>query len=161
MSSVLVSEEQQPETNWGSWSLEKRAQCSVPSVVSFSALPAYCWARASRLKHLGSPEVWQPKHGNRIYCPFKKLQLVFFFFKWKWKSLSRVQLLWPHVIYSPWDSPGQNTGVGSLSLLQGIVPTQGSNPELPHCRHILYQLSHKGSPIFFLIKFKNNRSPNL
>ena len=41
----------------------------------------------------------------------------------------------------PWNSPGQNTGVGSLSLLQGIFPTQGSNPGLPHCRRILYQLS--------------------
>ena len=48
-------------------------------------------------------------------------------------------------IYSPWNSPGQNTGVGSLSLLQGIFPTQGSNPGLPHCRQTLYQLSHKGS----------------
>ena len=45
-----------------------------------------------------------------------------------------------------WDSPGQNTGVGSCSLLQGIFPTQGSNPGLPHCRWILYQMSHKGSP---------------
>ena len=44
------------------------------------------------------------------------------------------------------ESPGQNTGVGSLSLLQGIFPTQGSNPGLPHCRWILFQLSHKGSP---------------
>ena len=40
----------------------------------------------------------------------------------------------------------QNTGVGSLSLLQGIFPTQGLNPGLPHCRQILYQLSHKRSP---------------
>ena len=54
--------------------------------------------------------------------------------------------LHPHGLYSPWNSPGQNTGVGSLSLLQGIFPTQGSNPGLPHCRQILYQLSHKGSP---------------
>ena len=53
--------------------------------------------------------------------------------------------LLPHGLYSPWNSPGQNTGVGSLSLLQGIFPTQRSNPGLPHCRH-LYQLSHKGSP---------------
>ena len=52
----------------------------------------------------------------------------------------------PHGLYSPWDSPGQNTGVGSLSLLQGIFPTQGSNPGLPHCRWILHQLSHRGSP---------------
>jgi len=47
---------------------------------------------------------------------------------------------------TPWSSPGQNTGVGSLSLLQGIFPTQGSNPGLPHCGQILYQLSHEGSP---------------
>ena len=47
---------------------------------------------------------------------------------------------------NPWNSPGQNTRVGSLSLLQGILPTQGSNPGLLHCRAILYQLSHKGSP---------------
>ena len=40
--------------------------------------------------------------------------------------------LWPHWLYSPWNSPGQNTGVGSLSLLQGIFPTQGLNPGLPH-----------------------------
>ena len=52
----------------------------------------------------------------------------------------------PHGPYSQWNSPGQNTGVGSLSFLQGIFPTQASNPGLPHCRRILYQLSHKGSP---------------
>ena len=46
----------------------------------------------------------------------------------------------------PWNSPGQNTGVGSLSLLQGIVPAQGSNPGLPQCGQSLYQLSHQGSP---------------
>ena len=49
-----------------------------------------------------------------------------------------------HELYSPWDSPGQNTGVSSLSLLQGIFPTQGSNPGLWHCRQVLYKLSHKG-----------------
>ena len=53
--------------------------------------------------------------------------------------------LWPHGLHSPWNSPGRNTGVGSLSLLQGIFPTQGSNPGLLHCRQIFYQLSHKGS----------------
>ena len=41
------------------------------------------------------------------------------------------------------DSPGKNTGVGCHALLQGIFPTQGSNPGLPHCRWILYCLSHK------------------
>ena len=53
--------------------------------------------------------------------------------------------LQPHGLYSPWDSPGQNTGVGSLSLLQGIFPNQRKNPGLLHCRQILYQLSHKGN----------------
>ena len=52
----------------------------------------------------------------------------------------------PHGLLIPWNSPGQNTGVGTLSLLQGIFPTQGLNLGLPHCRRILYQLSHKGSP---------------
>ena len=57
-----------------------------------------------------------------------------------------------HELYSPWNSPGQNAGVGSLSLLQGIFPTQGSNTGLPHCRQILYQLSHKGSLVLDIAK---------
>ena len=52
--------------------------------------------------------------------------------------------LWPHGL--SWNSPGQNTGAGSLSLLQGIFPIQGSNPGLLHCKQILYQPNHKGSP---------------
>ena len=44
--------------------------------------------------------------------------------------------LQPHGLYSPWNSPGQNTGVDSCSVLQGIFPTQGSNPCLPHCSQI-------------------------
>ena len=57
--------------------------------------------------------------------------------------------VWPHGLHSPCNAPGQNTKVGSLSLLQGIFPTQESNPgpPVPHCRRIiLYQLSHQGSP---------------
>ena len=46
----------------------------------------------------------------------------------------------------PWDSPGRNTGVGCHVLFQGIFPTQGSNPGLPHCSRILYHLNHQGSP---------------
>ena len=59
----------------------------------------------------------------------------------------------PHGLYNPWNSPGQDTGVScpfsrvssqpkSPGDLQGIIP----NPGLPHCRQILYQLSHEGSP---------------
>ena len=54
--------------------------------------------------------------------------------------------LGPGGLYSPWNSPGQNTGVDSLSLLQGIFQTQESNSGLLHCRRVLYQLSHQGSP---------------
>ena len=70
-------------------------------------------------------------------------------FSWKCESESPSVVsnsLWPHGLYSPWNSLGQRTGAGSRSLLQGISPTQGSNPGLLHCRWILYQLSHKGSP---------------
>ena len=54
--------------------------------------------------------------------------------------------LWPNGLYNPWNSPGQNTGMGSLSLLQQIIPPQGLNTGVLHCRWILCQLSHKGSP---------------
>ena len=54
--------------------------------------------------------------------------------------------LQPHGLYSPWNSPGQNTGVGRLSLLQGIFPIQGLNLGLLHCRYLPYHLSHQGSP---------------
>ena len=53
----------------------------------------------------------------------------------------------PCGLYSPWNSPGQNTGVGNLSLLQGIFPTQESNQGLLHCSQILYQLSYEGNPM--------------
>ena len=67
--------------------------------------------------------------------------------KRKWSESHSVMSdsLWPCGLYSPWTSPGQNTGVGSLFLLQGILPIQGLNPGLPHCRQILCQLSHHGS----------------
>ena len=70
--------------------------------------------------------------------------------QWKWsESCSIMSDPWgPHGLYNPWNSPGQNTGEGCLSLLQGIFPTQGLNPGLPHCRQILYQLSHNWSPQF-------------
>ena len=65
------------------------------------------------------------RNGSLLLCKIRKV---------KWK------------LYSPWNSPGQNTWVGSCSLLQGVFPTQGWSPGLPHCKQILYQLSHQGSP---------------
>ena len=53
--------------------------------------------------------------------------------------------LWPARLLCSWDSSGKNTGVSSHSIFQGLFPIQGSNPGLPPCRQILYQLSHKGS----------------
>ena len=69
-----------------------------------------------------------------------------FFAEWKWKVKVKVTqlcltLCYP-MGYSPWNSPGQTTEVGSLFLLQGIFPNQGMNPGLLPCRQILYQLSH-------------------
>ena len=52
--------------------------------------------------------------------------------------------------YSPWNFPGQNTGVGSLSLLQWIFPTQESNQGLPHCRQVLFQLSYQTRSLHLL-----------
>ena len=66
----------------------------------------------------------------------------------KWSETRSVvsNSLQPHGLYSPWDSLGQNTGMGIHSLLQGIFPTQRSNQGLLHCRWILYQLIHERSP---------------
>ena len=72
--------------------------------------------------------------------------------KVKVKSLSPVRLFatsWAVActrLLHPWDFLGKSTGVGCHFLLQGIFPSQGSNPGLPHCRQMLYHLSHQGSP---------------
>ena len=79
-----------------------------------------------------------------FFFHFKLFILYFFFILMAWKKscvqpesescsvMSDSSLL--QGLYSPWNSPGQNTWVGSLSLLQGIFPTQGSTPGLLHCR---------------------------
>ena len=84
-----------------------------------------------------------------LYEPIPIINFLFYVFKYTSVSISisycfcfsgKVK------VAHPWNSPGQKTGVGGLSLLHGIFPTQGSNLGLPHCRQIFYQLSHKGSP---------------
>ena len=89
----------------------------------------------------GRRQVWGCSKGcvlNRLRCPCDNYVET----ESKRESDSVVSnSLQLHGLYSPWNSPGQNTGVGSLSLLQGIFPTQGSNPGLPQCRWILYQLN--------------------
>ena len=55
------------------------------------------------------------------------------------------------------DCPGKNTGVGCHALIRGIFLTKGSNPSLQHCRWILYQLNHQGSP---MVRPKKKKKPN-
>ena len=66
--------------------------------------------------------------------------------KWSESCSVMFKFLQPNGLYGPWNSPGKYTGVESRSLLQRIFPTQGSNPHLLHCRQMLSQLSHQGSP---------------
>ena len=83
-----------------------------------------------------------------MYCCFGwwYISTMEYFSATKRNEITSFVCEWTRGIYIPWNSPGQNAGVGSLSLLQEIFPTQGLNPGLLHCRQILYQLSHKGSP---------------
>ena len=90
------------------------------------------WEVQDHLVSVGT-ELWSPNFST------------FSILLWKWKLLMSDSLR-PHGLYSRRNSLDQNTGVSSLSLLQGIFPTQGSNRGLPQCRRILYQPSHKGSP---------------
>ena len=84
---------------------------------------------------------------DRIWGNKRSLVIIsIFLVKWSESHSVMSDSLQPHGLYNPWNSPGQNTGVGTLSLLQGIFPTQGSYPGLLHCRQMLYQLSYKRSP---------------
>ena len=65
-----------------------------------------------------------------------------------WKGCPMSDSVQPRGLHSPWNSPGQNTGVGCHALLQGIFPTQGSNPGLSHCRWILLPAEPTGKPSF-------------
>ena len=82
------------------------------------------------------------------YCEMVGLQLIKINEKKKWSESESCSVvsdsLRPHGLHGPRNSPGQNTGVGGYSLLQGIFPTQGSNPGLPHCRRILYNKMELG-----------------
>ena len=74
-----------------------------------------------------------------------------YLFEWVSESHSVVSdSLWPHGLYSPWNSPGQDTGVGSLSLLQGIFPTQGWNPGLPYCRRFFTSWATREAQVYCL-----------
>ena len=154
------------------WSLGRYSPRNSPSQNRWVAFPfsrgssqPRDWTQVSRMQVDSLPAEPQVKHKNTGVGSLSLLQQIFLtqglnqgLLHCRWNlyqlsyegssSESRLVMsdsLWPHELYGPWNSPGQNTGVGSLSLLQGIFPTQGLNPGLPHCRLILYHLSHKGS----------------
>ena len=79
----------------------------------------------------------------------------------KVKVLQSCDSLRPHEQFSPWSSPGQNTGAGSCSLLQGIFPTKEPHWGLLHCRWILHQLSYQGSPYLYRGTWKQVTSATL
>ena len=86
---------------------------------------------------------------SRVPCAIQLVLISYLFYESESESCSVLSdSLRPDglYIYNSWNSPGQNTGVGNCSLLQGIFPTQGSNPGLLHCRQMLHCLSHQGSP---------------
>ena len=143
--------------NWCWWPSGKESSCQTGDMSSISGLgksrgeendnphssiPAWkiTWTeKPGRLQSMGLQRVghaWVNSKNNTMFCKLTR----------KWKLLSVPSSLWPYGVYSPWDSPHQNTGVGSLSLLQGIFPNRESNPGLPQCRQILHPLRHEGSP---------------
>ena len=87
-----------------------------------------------------------PRGQQTPNCCLNLVCHLFCYYVWSESHSVMSDSFWPHGVHSPWKSPGQNTGVGSLSLLQGFFQTQRLNPGLLHCRWILYQLSQKGSP---------------
>ena len=109
-----------------SWATSEAWYFVIPGILqTFSSLYLLWWPMISDL------------------CSF---MIVWRAMKWSESHSVVSDSLWPHGLYSPWNSPGQNIGVGSLYFHQGIFPTQESNWGLLHRRQILYQLSYQGSP---------------
>ena len=93
---------------------------------------------AWRIPGTGEPGGLPSMGSHRVGHDWSDLAVAAASIRWssevKVTQLLSLDSLRPHGLYNPWNSPGQNTGVGSLSLLQGIFLTQGSNPVLLHCR---------------------------
>ena len=122
--------------------------CATPWTAAYQAPPSMGFSRQEYWSGLPLPSPWC-KNSRRYNIYEQKLsafRLIVSSLNWKWqrKWFSRVWLF--VTAYSPWNSLGQNTGVGSHFLLEGIFPTQGSNSGLLHCKQILYHLSYQGSP---------------
>ena len=113
------------------------------------------WKRVTKNDTLITETEWRVK------------DLVFFFSSVLCLVAQLYPILWDSMDYSPpgssvhGDSPGKNSEVGCHFLLQGIFSTQGLNPGLPHCRRILYRLSHQGSAFHLSNSLIMNLSHNL
>ena len=129
------------------WEQNQSLSDSVSRALVYLSLCAVCGCVLTTKAEMSGGNTDTGAHRTRpIWRLWNTCQLLLWNPESKSESRSVVSnSLWPHGLYSPWNSPGKNTGVGSLSLLQGIFPTHGSNPGLLHCRQILYQLSNKGS----------------
>ena len=97
----------------------------------------YMWNKKNDTNELISKvEIDSKTQKTQLWLPNRKGELL------KWKSLSHA---WPFA--TPW-TPGQNTGVSSCSLLQGIFPTQESNQGLLHCRQFSWIAGKGGRDTF-------------
>ena len=88
-------------------------------------------------------------HFSILFTYFKLKTLNYHYHEKRWVLLTQSNSLRPHGLglarlFCPWDSSGKYTGVRCHFLLQKSFPTQGSNPDLQHCRQTLYHLSHQG-----------------
>ena len=122
--------------------ISSQSQASNPSGLKYAivaASPVLGVAEQGGIPLMASP--W-------VYCLYLAFHIYFLYESESHSVVS--DTLWPHGLYSPWNSPGQNTEMCSHSLLQRIFSTQELNWGLLHCRRILYQLSYQRSPIFFI-----------
>ena len=127
------------------WGLRKNVGALSRCCIYYSYLTAF-FGKRTKMSQLS----WK-SFASHLMQKFYMWYLI-----WKWKSLSPVWLF-----ATPWTTQSMELSrpeywSGYLSLLQGIFPTQGSNPGLPHCREILYQLSPRGSPVVADILIKIN-----
>ena len=120
-----------------SWTI-KKAEC-----LRIGAFELWCWRRLLRV-------LWTARRSNQSILkeinPEYSLEGLMLKLSVAQSCLTLCNLQ-PTRLLCPWDFPGKDTGLGCHFLLQGIFPTQGSNPGHLYCMQILYRLSYKGSPI--------------
>ena len=137
--------------------------CSTPGLPVYHQLPEFTQTHIHRVSNAIQPSHPRPTPSPPAPNPSQH-QMLDWIYSWFYLKVLVSQSclsLWDAIDYSlpgslcPWDFPSKHTGVGCHSLLQGIFPTQETNPGLLHCRQILCHLSHKGSPSYLKITVFN------